>query len=195
MDRSSSALDLRGISWEGASVAHPRGFDSLRVVFEVGKNSNMHHQLAAVEGWLELGNWREASEELHNLPPSMKSSIEVLRLWVRVYRLAEAWPSLEEVADLLLAHVPGDPLGVENKAEALHRQGRSADAVIFLGAFKSLFTIPESYYNLARYLCANGQGGDAREMLRFAIEGDKKLKKRAIEDPELAGVWGTTKNP
>jgi hypothetical protein len=78
--------------------------------------------------------------------------------------------------------------GYRGIAEALHRQGRSADAVIFLGAFKSLFTIPESYYNLARYLCANGQGGDAREMLRFAIEGDEKLRKRAIYNPELSGL-------
>jgi hypothetical protein len=148
----------------------------------------MHHGLLRAEGWLELGNVDEAAVELHNLPSEVKSSVEVLRLWVRVYALGKAWNDLEVMCDLLLHHSPGDTIGVLHKAEVLHRQGRSADAVIFLGDNKGALG-SEGYYNLARYLCANGQKSDAVNMLGFAVNQDKELRMKALNDPDLEPIW------
>ena len=82
----------------------------------------------ATEGWLELGNLAEAAEELHRLPPSLKSSVEFCKLWVRIYTDKGAWSNVELMCETLSKHVPDDPFTIYNQAEAFHRQGRSQEA-------------------------------------------------------------------
>ena len=46
------------------------------------------------------------------------------------------------------------------------------------------------WYNLACYACVLGDKARARKMLDKAIElGGDKVKLRALDDPDLLGVW------
>jgi len=146
-------------------------------------------QIRAAEGWLELGNLSEAAKELHDLPPEAKSSVECLHVWVRIFSAQKAWDSVELTTDTLLKHDPDDPVALFHRAEALHKQKKSADAVLLIGQTKYGRTTAEGLYNLARYLCGNGQRDDAFHILGLAFGKDKKLRERALEDPELKQVW------
>jgi uncharacterized protein HemY len=51
---------------------------------------DMNH-LQAAEGWLELGNWSEANEELEEITPNLRAHPLVLVLRVRIYAAAGRW--------------------------------------------------------------------------------------------------------
>jgi hypothetical protein len=52
----------------------------------------------ATEGWLELGKWREANEELERITPEMRAHPLVLRLRWEIYAKAGKWEMAAEVA-------------------------------------------------------------------------------------------------
>src|SRR5687767_11769739 len=56
-------------------------------------------------GWFELGNYVEAFNELDNLPPEHRASVEAMELRCRIYRKLEKWRELEVVAEGCLASV------------------------------------------------------------------------------------------
>jgi hypothetical protein len=85
----------------------------------------VHPTLLAAEGWIELDNFDEAAEELHNCPPEIKSSLPWLKLWVRVYAATNHWREVEMMCETLAKHAPDDPFTIFNYAESFHRQGRS----------------------------------------------------------------------
>lgn len=150
----------------------------------------MNRPYEHVEGWIELGAFAEAAEALHNLPPHLKSSMDFLQLWVLVYGGLKAWGPAEQTCDTILAHQPESEFALLHKAEAMHRQGRSAEAILFTERFpKALRFDPVTLYSLARYLCANGQREDALNILEMAFDKDKKLRLKALSDPELERVW------
>ena len=45
------------------------------------------------------------------------------------------------------------------------------------------------HYNLACYACRQGRLNEAKERLRIAVELDPHLKKLALEDEDLEGIW------
>jgi hypothetical protein len=54
-------------------------------------------QLEAAEGWLELGDWLEANEELERITPQMRAHPYVLRVRWGVYAKAQKWEMAAEV--------------------------------------------------------------------------------------------------
>src|SRR2546422_8748337 len=55
--------------------------------------------LQAAEGWLELGNWLEANEELDRIEAKMRAHPDVLFMRARVYAAAGKWPVVLELVD------------------------------------------------------------------------------------------------
>ena len=55
----------------------------------------------AAIGWLELGNWREANEELENISPEQRAHPDVLQVRCKVYHDAGKWEYVAEVANTL----------------------------------------------------------------------------------------------
>ena len=88
----------------------------------------MHPNIRAAEGWIELGNYDEAAEELHNCPPAIKSTVEWVKLWVRIYAAQNHWREVEMMCETLTHHAPEDSFTIFHQAEAWHRQGRSREA-------------------------------------------------------------------
>ena len=57
--------------------------------------------LLAAEGWLELGDWESALEELEEVEPKFATHPDILRLNVEAYVAGELWDEVIEVAGTL----------------------------------------------------------------------------------------------
>lgn len=144
----------------------------------------------SVEGWIELGNFSEAAAELYNFPSDSKSTIEFLRLSVRIHSGTKAWSNVEMMCETLLKHVPEDSFALFHQAEAFHRQGRSREAfAAFQHAPIGFKRGPAYFYALGRYLCALGEMTLALSCLGKAFDSEPALRMDALRDPDLEQVW------
>jgi tetratricopeptide (TPR) repeat protein len=148
--------------------------------------------LKAAVGWLELGNWSEANEELERITPGLRAHPDVLRVRYDVYAKAKKWEMAAEIAQALCRILPGDSFGWIQLAYSLHELRRTKEALNVLlpvaDKFPTEVTIP---YNLACYTCQLGQDDEARRWLEkaFAIGDAKELKLAALNDPDLRRLW------
>jgi tetratricopeptide (TPR) repeat protein len=146
--------------------------------------------LLAAEGWIELGNYDEAVEELHNCPVPVKSSVEWVKLWVRIYAATHRWREVEIMCETLAKHAATDPFTIFHQAEAFHRQSRSREAfAVFQMAPLSFKQGAEYFYALSRYLCALDQMTLALSCLGKAFDANPDLRMKALIDPDLERVW------
>lgn len=148
------------------------------------------HPLQAAEGWIELGDYDEAAEELHNCPPAVKSSVAFVKLWVRIYAAKGRWVDVEQYCELLAKHAPDESFTIFTQAEAFHRQGRTREAfAVFQQSPMSFRTGVKYFYALARYLCALDQTQLAAACIGNAIDEDPSVRLKALNDPELERLW------
>ena len=154
--------------------------------------------LEAAEGWLELGNWLEANEELERLSPQLRAHPDVLRMRVEIYSAAKKWDFAAEVANALCRMLPEDSFGHVRLAFALHELKRTLEAFDALlpvaDKFPELWIIP---YNLACYTCQLGRLDEARQWFHRALEvGDKKaIRLNALDDDDLAPLFASPAGP
>jgi predicted Zn-dependent protease len=149
-------------------------------------------RLLAAEGWLELGNWLEANEELENITPQMRGHPLVLRLRWEIYAKAGRWEMASEVGRSLSILMPDDSWGWIHWAFALHELKHTKEAYDVVNSVVAKFpdkgTIP---YNLACYSCQLGNQQEAIEWLKraIALEDDNEIRLRAIKDLDLEPLW------
>ena len=146
----------------------------------------------SIDGWIDLGNYDEAAEELHRPRPPFKSTVHFVKAWIRIYVAQKAWSNVQLMCETLLRHAPDDPKGYLQLAEAFHDQGKHADAIATLSqALESgpLSNSSEIRYHLARYLSAAGQLDEARKCLTKAIEADRSLRRNALDDSAFEKLW------
>ena len=153
---------------------------------------NDKRQLEAAEGWLELGNWREANEELERITPEMRAHPFVLRVRWGVYDKAEKWEMAAEVARGMTVMLPDNSWGYIQWAVSLHELKRTKEAWGVLIPIADKF--PEDYvisYNLACYECQLGNRKEAFQWLWKAIDlaGKKDIRLMALDDPDLEPLW------
>src|SRR6185369_10423391 len=154
------------------------------------------HHLRAAEGWLELGDWRSANEELESITPSLRAHPDVLAMRWNVYSEAKQWELALLVAEALCNLVPDDLNALIHRSFALHELKRTVEAeVLLLPALDRFPDEPTVPYNLACYACVLGRVEEARRLLERAIEvsgeqGDE-VKLQALDDPDLQGLWKT----
>jgi len=113
-------------------------------------NADRNH-LEAAQGWLGLGDWREANEELERIQPRMRAHPDVLRIRYEVFAAAEKCEGALDIATALTDLDPDDPLGWARRSFALHELNRTAEArdnlLRLVDHFPGSATIR---YNLAR---------------------------------------------
>jgi len=148
--------------------------------------------LDAAEGWLGLGNWREANEELESASAAVRSRPAFLDARFRVYEAAGNWQLAAEVAGALCKLKPNDPQPCIYLARALNGNGSTRYALNFL--IEAAKHFPKSHalaYDLARYCCQLGDLDTARAWLERAITiaGTAAVKMRALDDPLLQPLW------
>ena len=148
--------------------------------------------LDAAEGWLGLGDWREANEELENIGPQNRAHLEVLFVRFKILSMAKEWAGAYEIARAISEAVPGASFGVFHMAVALHEMKRTEEA------WKLLLSVVDNFpdnaymrYNLACYTCQLGQLKDAMTWLEKAIDlaGKNDLRQMALDDPDLEPLW------
>jgi tetratricopeptide (TPR) repeat protein len=148
--------------------------------------------LEAAQGWIELGNWREANEELDCITPQLRAHPDVLAArWV-VCSKAGNWTLALEIAGTLAAADPYNSIAVVRLASTLDKLNRVKEACDFLIAAAPNF--PEGYrlhYDLARYCCKLGKLKEALHYLETAFDSPATddLRRKALDDPELEPLW------
>jgi tetratricopeptide (TPR) repeat protein len=154
---------------------------------------NFH--LSAAIGWLELGNWQEANEELEKIAPALRGHPDVLLVRHEVYAKAEKWDVAAEIASALTKIRPGEPQFWIWQAYAARRMpgGGIPQAKEILGKAEPMFpNVWTIYYNLACYCAQLNQLGECKEWFEKAMAIDEQTVKRlAIDDPDLKPLWDT----
>ncbi|HEU5122581.1 MAG TPA: tetratricopeptide repeat protein [Verrucomicrobiae bacterium] len=149
-------------------------------------------RLKAAEGWLELGDWNEANNELDTITPKLRANPEVLRVRLKIYEAAGKWDLAVEVARAICVSNPGTASNWTSWAAALHQLKRTEDALNVLLSIIDRF--PDDYlipFHLARYTCRLGRHKEAFNWLEKAIDLDSSTKVRllALEDQEFEPLW------
>jgi predicted Zn-dependent protease len=152
-----------------------------------------HHVSAAV-GWLGLGSWHDANEELDLVAPEYRTHPVVQNVRWQIYARAERWETAAEIAKSLRKAEPGEAQHWLNFAYATRRMqagGLDAAREILAKAHKLFPKEPIIAYNLACYECQLGQSKKAWKWFQKALElGDPKaLKRMALEDNDLKSLW------
>lgn len=153
--------------------------------------------LEAAEGWLGLGNYFEANEELERISAPMRTHPDVLMVRYNVYSAAKKWEMAAEIAQAICKLVPESPFGWIHLAYALHELKRTQKAWNVLLPVVDKF--PDEYiirYNLACYACQLGNLKDAWDWLEKAIDlaDTKDVKLMALDDPDLEPLWAEISN-
>ena len=148
--------------------------------------------LQAAEGWVGLGDYNSATEELDRISAANRDDPDVLQLRWRIYAHAKRWDACLEIATALTDKKPKRRFGWIHRAHTLDKLGRTQEAKDLLlsvvNDFESNSTIP---YHLAQFCARLGQTDQAKQWLGKAllaadgIEEVEKLRKRAMEDPDL----------
>ena len=150
------------------------------------------HRLQAAEGWLDLGDWQSANDELENIDPELRAHPDVLKIRFHICSAAKNWELALVVAEALVKYLPDDVEPWIHRSFALHEMKRTGEAQEQLLPAQEKF--PAEWivrYNLACYACQLGQREEARQLLQRAVElGDPtKVKLMALDDPDLAPLW------
>lgn len=148
--------------------------------------------LEAAEGWVELGNLQEATEELEKISLENRSHPDVLAVRYTVYDVAKRWELAAEVAQALCKLVPENPLGWIHLSYSLHEMKRTKEAWDVLLPVANKFADDDLIaYNLACYACQLGNLKEAMKWLEKAIDlaDSKEIKLRALNDPDLQPLW------
>jgi tetratricopeptide (TPR) repeat protein len=157
------------------------------------------HYLRAASGWLGLGDWRSAGEELEKIDPSLSAHPSILLVRYEIYSAAGNWDLAAEIASTLLQDHPDDPQVWILAAYATRRKpggGIEQARKILLQARQLFSKEPIISYNLACYDCQLGNLVDAASLLKtaFALGDPKQFRSMALNDPDLKPLWTQIKD-
>lgn len=147
------------------------------------------HYFLAATGWMELGNPREALNELEQISPDGKQNPDVLELYWSIYALFKEWDKAMPVTEKLVEVAPQNPSGWINRSYTLHEMKRTKEALELL--LPAVEKFPENEiipYNLACYYCQLGDLSEARRWLKKALNvanNRESIKSMALNDPDL----------
>ena len=148
--------------------------------------------LQAAQGWLELGDPASARQELERIGSDGQSTPAVLMVRWHIHEREKNWEDCVQVGQMLVKLTPQIPVAWVNFCNSLFFAGRAQQAYDTL--FPVMPRFPDNAvmpYNLACYACQLGRLDEARQLLSkaFAMGGGKRLKVRALEDPDLQPLW------
>src|SRR5215469_13014781 len=144
--------------------------------------------LDEAEGWLGLGDLKEAGPALARLPASVAEHPLVLSARWQFHAAQKEWEPALEIAAALTKAAPESPYGWVHRSFCLHELKRTEEArdnlMPVLGRFPD---DPLMRYNLACYECQLGRMEQALDWLQkaFSIGDARKLREMALEDPDL----------
>ncbi len=152
-----------------------------------------HYHVEAAEGWIGLGNFVEARQELEQVTPQDPVHPAVLEVQWQLLAKEGQWEACLDIASTLVQTLPEHPLGWVHRSYCLHELKRTVEARDNLLRVVDKFgEDPIMRYNLACYECQLGRLAEAKSWLRLAfLQGDEpKIKSMALDDLDLKPLWG-----
>ena len=98
------------------------------------------HHLQAAQGWLELGDWQSANEELEKISAEMGMHPDLVELRWRIYAQAKNWSACADIGKALTQLAPGSAVSWIHHAYALHELKRTQDAFDVLSPVAQRFS-------------------------------------------------------
>ena len=152
----------------------------------------MHLEAAA--GWIQLGDYDSANDELENIRAEWRAHPDVLELRWLIYSNDEQWDACLDIASAIVKMAPDRAQGWLDKAFSLRRATGSGvkKAKAVLDEAAKLFPDDDMIqYNLACYCAQLGQLDAAQEHLHKSYElGDaQQIKLMALDDEDLKPLW------
>jgi tetratricopeptide (TPR) repeat protein len=150
---------------------------------------NQKH-LEAAQGFVELGMFMDANEELEEIDPEVRHLPEILAVRLEIYRALQKWELMQVVAKKLSQYDPDEVQWWISWADAT-RQAESIDAARHILAL-ALNNHPRKaivHYNLACYECQLGDITAAKKYLDKAFKLDPKYSIVARDDEDLMPMW------
>jgi hypothetical protein len=145
------------------------------------------------EGWLMLGNAKEAESEWNLIDPQYHGLPQVLALKWRIHALAGDWIRAAETAVKQCEADPQDPGGYIHHAYSERRKpdGSLQKAWDILQAARVRFPMESIVpYNLACYAAQMGRLDEAWTLLQEAgrLAGNAPVKAMALHDEDLVAL-------
>lgn len=153
--------------------------------------------LKAAEGWLGLGNWFEANEELERISPLMRVHPDVLELRWQIYSKEKRWDACVDIARAMTTLAPSRVSSWLHLSAALKQSEKGGTQA----AWEALLPIGEKFsteplvpYNLACYAAQLGRLDEAKIWLQKAFAIAEKIGRfdevrlSALDEPNLAKV-------
>jgi len=167
----------------------------------LGTADSVH--LRAAEGWLGLGDYESANQELEKISTDFQTHPAVLETRYCVYAAAKKWEASVEIGRKLVELEPNLSFGWVNRSYAIRRApGGSVQAAYdaLRPAAERLDDLEQVTFNLACYACQLGKLQEAREWLAKAFaaaarSGRLKLRQQeARADADLQPLWSEIRN-
>src|SRR5271154_2818695 len=144
------------------------------------ESENQNH-LEAAHGYVDLGMFLDANEELEKIDPEVRHVPEVLALRLCIYQKLEKWDLMQAVALKLTRYDPADAQWAINLAYATRRSSSIGAAKAILEDFLKLNGLePRVQYTLACYECQLGRVAKAKEYLSEVFTVAPELKAGGI---------------
>jgi hypothetical protein len=144
--------------------------------------------LRVAEGWIGLGDYAAASEQLKNISPELWTHPAVQKVRWQICVNAKNWEAALDVASTLVLLDPKESLGWTHLSYALHELKRTAEARDNLLHVVDTFSDNATMrYNLACYESQLGRMEEAKGWLveAFKLGGKRQLKQMALTDSDL----------
>ncbi len=151
---------------------------------------NLKKRFDAVQGYLELGMFDEALEELTALESEIGPRFEVLALRMTAYRAAHRWEEMREVAALIHRLRPGHAESWVWLADATrHSISLEVAREILRDAETAFPANPHVKFQLGCYHCQLGELIPAERCVREAIALDRRWHEIALGDTDVESLW------
>lgn len=148
--------------------------------------TDIERRIIAAQGYVELGLFSDAREELAALPEGFSGRPDVLEISVLCLMGEHRWEEALDHARRLCVTEPDEPGGFIHAAYCLHEMGRTREAVdVLVRGPASLQGKAVFFYNMGCYRARLGEVDAAVEMLQKAFSKDESLRRSARRDPDL----------
>lgn len=147
--------------------------------------------LEYAKGYLGLGLFNEAADELELIEGKDRLSTRVLLVRCALYMAVKQWDMVDAMAKVITVREPRLEQPWLHWAYALRRLKGLAEAKATLLAAEAHHgaTSPTLHFNLGCYESLLGDQAEARRRVGIACKMDKKFKALALDEPDLKGMW------
>jgi Flp pilus assembly protein TadD len=146
--------------------------------------------LHAADGYLYLGLFDEALQEIESIAAAAQKEAAVLLARIRLLLHKRDWRAAETLSRRGTELHPSEGEFTVQRAFALHQMRRGgAAAELFKSAPEWIRRTGILHYNLACYEARLGDLRIARQCIDAAIQINEGIKKSARLDPDLQALW------